>query len=513
MVVRQKLPVDRASSSSLIAITVTCGIRRCSATRLGTSSMQGCTTSPRSSAPRRAHAVSQDRPSAHRRATVNSGARAPIRAGWSPRSHAVASNPHNARESQQHASAARPQSRTAATLLHRNHPAILLPIRHAMLLLPIIRTCGRCTEAGGRNRRFGQKLRGRRCGSPSSSPRATKPRRSATASQSLHRPVRAGIRPRRSSGSSSSSTTTPPTPPAKSPQSAAAGRDGVSSSTRPPLDLSDRGGFTGKTNACWAGAQSARGAWLLFTDADTVHEPGDLSRALHEAEKYHAVAALLLAAPDRHRLLAARRHAAGLLRTRQRLPAQTGQFPASPLAAANGQFLLVERDAYFSVGGHRVVGREILEDVALARAIKRAKLRHPLSLRPGRSRHAHVPHAARDDRRLDQEPRAALPQAAAAGVLARPRHRCCSSASPSSRWNSPPIPCAPSGSRCVILAIWIRTLFRFYGRVAQSNFPAPDVAISILGVPLFIWLLVRSSLHHQVSKSVAWKGRSYKTGQ
>src|SRR5271155_6247029 len=33
----------------------------------------------------------------------------------------------------------------------------------------------------------------------------------------------------------------------------------------PPLDLSDRGGFTGKTNGCWAGAQVARGRYLLFT--------------------------------------------------------------------------------------------------------------------------------------------------------------------------------------------------------------------------------------------------------
>src|SRR5450756_185179 len=31
-------------------------------------------------------------------------------------------------------------------------------------------------------------------------------------------------------------------------------------------------GWTGKANACWTAAQQARGRWLLFTDADTVHE-------------------------------------------------------------------------------------------------------------------------------------------------------------------------------------------------------------------------------------------------
>ncbi|HSY72282.1 MAG TPA: glycosyltransferase family 2 protein, partial [Alloacidobacterium sp.] len=47
-------------------------------------------------------------------------------------------------------------------------------------------------------------------------------------------------------------------------------------------------GWTGKANAAWTAAQQARGEWLLFTDADTVHEPGDLRRALHEAEKHGA---------------------------------------------------------------------------------------------------------------------------------------------------------------------------------------------------------------------------------
>ena len=45
--------------------------------------------------------------------------------------------------------------------------------------------------------------------------------------------------------------------------------------------------------------------------------------------------------------------------------------PEKSIAAANGQFLLVESEAYFAVGGHRAVGADVLEDVALANNFKR----------------------------------------------------------------------------------------------------------------------------------------------
>ena len=45
-------------------------------------------------------------------------------------------------------------------------------------------------------------------------------------------------------------------------------------------------GWSGKSNAVYTGAQQARGEWLLFTDADTVHAPGSLARALDESVEF-----------------------------------------------------------------------------------------------------------------------------------------------------------------------------------------------------------------------------------
>ncbi|MGY1643329.1 glycosyltransferase [Geodermatophilus sp. SYSU D00703] len=46
--------------------------------------------------------------------------------------------------------------------------------------------------------------------------------------------------------------------------------------------------------------------------------------------------------------------------------------PRPSLAAANGQFLVLRRAAYERAGGHGAVRGEVIEDVALARAVKRA---------------------------------------------------------------------------------------------------------------------------------------------
>jgi cellulose synthase/poly-beta-1,6-N-acetylglucosamine synthase-like glycosyltransferase len=292
-------------------------------------------------------------------------------------------------------------------------------------------------------------------------------------------------------------------------QTAANAHEGVVVMRAPALDLSDRGGFTGKTNACWAGAEKARGEWLLFTDADTVHEAGDLSRSIHEAEKYHA--ALLSYSPRQIVTGFWQRAVMPLVFSELAsvYPPKRVSDPTTPLAAANGQFLLVEREAYFSVGGHRRVGQDILEDVALAKAVKRAK--HAI-----RFRFAPEALSARMYRSLPEMIEGWTKNLAL--LMPRPLFLAGMQILQLLLFILLPalalgMPFLVSWQRGAIFLVWLRTTWGFYSRVARSHFPAVDVAISILGVPLFVWLLIRSFLHHRINKSVGWKGRTYRTSR
>lgn len=285
---------------------------------------------------------------------------------------------------------------------------------------------------------------------------------------------------------------------------------GVSVLEAPALDTSPQAGFNGKTNACWAGAQAARGALLLFTDADTIHEPGNLSRARHELKKYDVT--LLSYSP---------RQLTGGFAQRTLMPLVFAElaigYPMKRVndandrtAAANGQFLLVEQQAYFAVGGHRAVGREVLEDVALARNLKRARntirFRYApdaLSTRMYRSTGAMLegwtknlallftnPVAMALLRLLDLVLLAGLPLLALQHIYFLVAYQ-----------------------RSLIWLLWARVLWRFYARVAKSNFSAVDCALAILGIPLFCYLLLQSYVQVKVRKAVAWKGRTYSTAR
>jgi glycosyltransferase involved in cell wall biosynthesis len=289
---------------------------------------------------------------------------------------------------------------------------------------------------------------------------------------------------------------------------AAASHPGVTLIDAPPLDLKSSAALNGKNNACWAGAQRAKGRWLLFTDADTVHESQDLSRALREAERHHV--ALLSYSPRQIVTGFWQRALMPLVFSELAsvYPPKQVSDPQRRIAAANGQFLLVERNAYFSIGGHRTQGTNVLEDVAIASSIKRE---HPIRFRYAPEALSTRMYRTTSDMIEGWTKNLAL-------LMPRPIYLAAWRLLDLALFFGLPLlafglPWLVLWQKAAILLLWARTLWRFYARVARSNFPATDIAISILGVPLFIYLLIRSTIAHNLSHSVTWKGRSYTSGR
>lgn len=129
-------------------------------------------------------------------------------------------------------------------------------------------------------------------------------------------------------------------------------------------------GWLGKNHAVWLGAQQATGEWLLFTDADTTHRAGAASRALEDARRTGGV--LVSYSPEQQTETWWERALVPFVfcRLAQLYPYHAVSDPASRVAAANGQYLMIRRDAYENLGGHAAVKSEVVEDLALARLAK-----------------------------------------------------------------------------------------------------------------------------------------------
>lgn len=152
----------------------------------------------------------------------------------------------------------------------------------------------------------------------------------------------------------------------------------------PPLPA----GWNGKPWACHAGAGAARGAYLLFTDADTVHAPDSLGRAMARLESSRA--ALLSVVPT-HIVRAVWERLQGVFQLLLLVATRAGAAERGGPGAGReherrfsiGQYLLFRRDAYERIGGHEPVKQRIAEDLAFARLIISAGLELALVFAPG----------------------------------------------------------------------------------------------------------------------------------
>lgn len=131
-------------------------------------------------------------------------------------------------------------------------------------------------------------------------------------------------------------------------------------------------GWTGKNHALSVGVPLAKSAWLLFTDADTMLLPGAARQAMEDARRH--AASLVSYSPEQITGGALESALIPFIycRLARKFDFDRINDPSSPAAAANGQFILVRRDLYAKIGGHRARAGTVLEDVALARRAKQA---------------------------------------------------------------------------------------------------------------------------------------------
>jgi glycosyltransferase involved in cell wall biosynthesis len=264
-------------------------------------------------------------------------------------------------------------------------------------------------------------------------------------------------------------------------------------------------GITGKCNALIAGAKETTAKWLLFTDADTVHYPGSLAAAVHEAETRDID--LLSYSPEQEvdswgELTLMPVVFADLVRV---YPPERVNDPADPAVAANGQYILVRHEVYNTLGGHQVVANKVLEDVELARLFKASG--HNILFRHG---------AGLVRTRMYRSFRA-MCEGWTKNLVLLFRHTLWLALIRSLEFIlilGLPVVAAVRLSRhhpteLVLLSGAVFFYLLFLIRIRRAHFPTRANLMALFGLPLFVVLLVRSWLHANVRGAVTWKGRTY----
>ncbi|MFF0298224.1 glycosyltransferase [Kitasatospora sp. NPDC004614] len=274
--------------------------------------------------------------------------------------------------------------------------------------------------------------------------------------------------------------------------------------TPPPLPE----GWTGKLWALRHGVGHAGHAeWLLLTDADIAHRPGSL-RALVAAGEGHNLdlvsqMARLRVASGWERLIVP----AFVYFFAQLYPFRRSNRPASRTAAAAGGCSLVRRRALERAGGVVAIRGAVIDDVSLARAVKRTGGRTWLGLADRVDSVRPYPGLSPLWRMVSRSAYAQLryspllllgtvlgltliylvpPVAAVTGLLA------------GFRWTA-----GAGFAAWAVMAGTYAPMLRYYGRPVTE---APLLPFTAL---LYLLMTVDSAVQHWRGRGAAWKGRTY----
>jgi chlorobactene glucosyltransferase len=276
-------------------------------------------------------------------------------------------------------------------------------------------------------------------------------------------------------------------------------------------------GWLGKPWACWQGYRQARGDLLLFTDADTRHDDALLGHAVGALQRQQADMVTVL--PRQlmlgfwERLILPHIFSIIFMRYHDLKRVNRTRNPQDVIA--NGQFILLRREAYEALGGHEALRSEVVEDQRLAQRVvgsgRRIFVAHAHDIMDTRMYRSFTGIVEGWTKNLARGSRAASP-----------------------RWISPAVPWLIA---LYVVAVWVlpplvllsaaisslvsgtafvwslwATAFSLLFWVSMALWlripPAYAVAYP-LGAVVAAWLFVRSALR---GSRVAWKGRQYDVG-
>lgn len=133
-------------------------------------------------------------------------------------------------------------------------------------------------------------------------------------------------------------------------------------------------GWLGKTHAMWRASRESTGEWILFSDADVIHAPEALRRAVHYAEReqaFHLVLlpTMLMQSPG-ERMMISFFQAMFIFAYR---PWKVRD-PKARDSMGVGAFNMVRRSAYEKIGTYQSMRLSVVDDMRLGEKVKQAGL-------------------------------------------------------------------------------------------------------------------------------------------